>query len=101
MFVNDKRLCKLWILFKTHVIEPVNYKREHVRVEAYDNVSFFKQRSYVSVKTKVNRKTNLRCCKYMPHFHNTVWALSSMWNTTGRLFCQRAMFFRPITTNSC
>jgi len=32
MFVNDKLLYKLWILFNTHVIELVNYKREHVRV---------------------------------------------------------------------
>jgi hypothetical protein len=34
MFVNDKLLCKLWILFKTHVVEPVYYKREHVRVRS-------------------------------------------------------------------
>jgi len=34
MIVNDKLQCKLWILFKTHVIEPVNYKREHVRVRS-------------------------------------------------------------------
>jgi len=34
MFVTDKLLCKLWILFKTLVLEPVNYKREHVRVRS-------------------------------------------------------------------
>ena len=51
-------------------------------------------------KTKVNRKTKLRRCKYLSHF-NKVWALSSMWNTTGPLFCQRGVFFRPIAMNIC
>jgi len=53
------------------------------------------------VKTKVNRKTKLRRCKYMPHFNNTVWALSSTWNTTWPLFGQQAICFRPIATNIC
>jgi len=34
MFVNDKPLCKPWIMFKTHVIKAVNYEREHARVRS-------------------------------------------------------------------